>query len=218
MQGYCYIGIIVLFILILCVLRWIDPFESAESFEFESKQIILAGLGPEIRKLGEIESKLSDIEVQQLMNTNLLDKLYKKDVLGDYITRGWFVQVHNVISTPHAITLGANISRHHGVRRICFRAQNNFPFLGVPEDPLFLPKAEFIGFRAMTIFKIPKTGYYQFRTLSDDGSRLMYQLVNSDAILDERNVRGLWNGIFDNWRFQTETWQTSQKYYFNQKI
>jgi hypothetical protein len=179
-------------------------------------QIITAGLGPEVRRLGHLESELSDVRLRQIMNTNLLEKLYKKDVLGDYMTRGWFVQVHDVNSTPHGVSLGAVIDRFHGIRRICFRAQNDFPFLGIPQDPMYLPKSEFVGFRAMTVFKIPKTGYYDFRVLSDDGSRLMYQIVDSDITIDEKNIRNIWKPLIDQWRFQAETWNHSERIYFNQ--
>ena len=179
-------------------------------------QIITAGLGPEVKRLGELETELSDVRIRQIMNTNLLSKLVKKDVMGDYITRGWFVQVYDVLSTPIGISLGSEIDRYHGIRRICFRAQDNYPFLGIPQDPMYLPKASFIGFRAMTVFKIPKTGYYQFRVLSDDGSRLMYQIVDSDVTIDEKNVRNVWKPLIDQWRFQAETWQYSSRLYFNQ--
>lgn len=179
-------------------------------------QIIVAGIGPEVRKLGDIESELSNIKVRQLINTNILEKLYEEDVLGDHMSQGWFVQVHNVISTPHGITLGAEIDRFYEIPRICFRAQNNFPFLGLPQDPMYLPKPSFIGFRAMTIFKIPKTGYYQFRVLSDDGSRLMYQITHPSVMIDEKNIRNTWIPLIDQWRFQAETWEYSQFLYFNQ--
>jgi PA14 domain len=192
------------------------PPRESRAIDTEKLQIITAGLGPEVRRLGDVETKLSDMRLRQIMNTNLLEKLYKKDVLGDYMTRGWFVQVHDVISTPHGVSLGAEVDRFHGIRRICFRAQNNFPFLGIPQDPMYLPKSEFIGFRAMTIFKVPRTGYYNFRVLSDDGSRLMYQVVNSDVMIDEKNLRDTWTPLIDQWRFQAETWNYSQKLYFNQ--
>lgn len=193
-----------------------DPGRSPLKVNPYDLQIITAGLGPEVRKLGHLESELSDVRMRQIMNTNLLEKLYKKDVLGDYMTRGWFVQVYDVISSPHGVTLGAEIDRFHGIRRICFRAQNNYPFLGIPQDPLYLPKPNFIGFRAMTIFKIPRTGYYDFRVLSDDGSRLMYQVVNSDVMIDEKNIRNTWRPLIDQWRFQSETWNYSEQLYFNQ--
>jgi PA14 domain-containing protein len=179
-------------------------------------QIITAGLGPEIRRLGELESTLNNVQINQIRNSNVIDKLYKRDVMGDYKTRGWFVQVHDVISTPHGITLGAELTKFHGIRRICFRAHQNFGFVGVPQDPYFLPKTEFVGFRAMTIFKIPKTGYYDFKVLSDDGSRLMYQVVDSDVMLNEKNIRSLWKPLIDSWRFQAETWKHTPKLYFNQ--
>jgi len=179
-------------------------------------QIITAGLGPEVRRLGHLESELSDVRLRQIMNTNILEKLYKRDVLGDYMTRGWFVQVYDVNSTSHGVTLGAEIDRFSGIKRICFRSHNNFPFLGIPQDPIYLPKSDFVGFRAMTVFKVPKTGYYDFKVLSDDGSRLMYQVVDSDVMLDEKNIRSTWSLLIDQWRFQAETWNHSEKIYFNQ--
>jgi hypothetical protein len=197
-------------------------------------QVITTGLGPEIRRLGKLESDMDNIELQQSLNTNMISRLNGRDFLGNYKTRGWFVQVHEMMVTPNGlILLGSEITNYHGVSKICFRSQNNLPFLGTPQNPIYLPKTNNIGFRAMTIYKIPKTGYYDFRILSDDGSKLMYQVVdngvkqigyshnheemyNPDIMTNEKNIRNTWTPIIDQWKFQTETWKTSKKLYFNQ--
>lgn len=195
----------------------IKPESNSNTNDLPNTQIITAGLGPEIRRLDKLEKQVDEMDLQQSYNTNTIRRLYKHDNVGNYRTRGWFVQVHDFIVTANGlILLGGEITRFHGVPRICFRSQNNLPFLGTPQNPIYLPKYNFVGFRAMTVYKIPKTGYYNFRILSDDGSRLMYQVVDSDVMLSEKNIKNTWQMLIDQWKYQTETWKASEKIYFNQ--
>lgn len=193
-----------------------DPDLESNSNNTFSDTIITAGLGPEIRRLAELETRLNDVQDAQILNTNVIAKLYKKDAMGDYIAPGWFVTTHDVISNPHGVALGTVLTRHYAVPRICFRAQNTFGFLGYPQNPTYLPKGNYVGFRAMTIYKIPKTGYYDFKVLSDDGSKLMCQIVDATAMQSQDNIYGDWTSLIDQWRFQAETWKYSKKIYFNQ--
>ena len=190
--------------------------ENMELEESREMTIVTAGLGPEVRRLNDMENRLNHVQSEQILNTNILTKLYKKDALGDYISPGWFVAVNNVVSNPHGVSLGSVIERHYGVPRICFRAQNAFGFLGYPQDPTYLPKGEFVGFRAMTIFKIPKTGWYKFKILSDDGAKLMYQKVDAPAMQSQDNIYSDWNLLVDQWRFQSETWGHTKVMHFDQ--
>lgn len=190
--------------------------DSENKDEKNTNIFFAAGLGPEVRRLGELETKLRHIEHDTIKNSNLLAKLYERDTLGNYMTHGWFVETFDVINSPYDILLGSPLAKYYGIQRICYRSLENFPFLGSPMDPVYMPKREFVGFRAMTAYKIPKTGYYSFRVLSDDGSRLHYQVVDSDIAYTEKNVKNTWNTIIDQWRFQSETWNTSAKIYLNQ--
>ena len=148
--------------------------------------------------------------------TNVVNKLYTTDMKGDYVVNGWFVQFHNILDTPGGVVLGEMIYRTHGVPVICFKTKDSFPFLGRPDKPMFFPKADNIGFRAMTILKIPKTGYYDFKSLTNDGMRIFYQKISSDVIFNEKNVRSTWNLCIDSWINQADVWLTSKKLYFNQ--
>jgi len=135
---------------------------------------------------------------------------------------GWFVQFHNLIDTPGGMMLGEMINKVYGCPQICFRVKNGFPFLGPPEKPMFFPKAINIGLRAMTILKIPNTGYYDFKILTDDGMRLYYQKISSQdnlqatMILNDKNIYPPWNIIINSWKDQAEVWDTSNKMYFNE--
>jgi hypothetical protein len=148
--------------------------------------------------------------------TNVVSKLYTTDMGGDYVVNGWFVQFHNILDTPEGVVLGEIIHRIYGAPIICFKTKDSFPFLGYPDKPMFFPKADNIGFRAITILKIPKTGYYDFRSLTNDGMRIFYQKISSDVIFNEKNVRSTWNLCIDSWINQADVWLTSKKLYFNQ--
>lgn len=39
------------------------------------------------------------------------------------------------------------------------------------------------------MFKIPRTGFYDFRILSDDGLRFYYQPVSANIILNEKKCK-----------------------------
>jgi hypothetical protein len=192
-----------------------DKTYSEESTGFE---IIVPGLEPELKRLSMIEDRLIQLQDNQDQNTLILNKLYKKDVEGaDYISSGWFVQVHDVLQTPYGISLGAVISVFYGVPNLCFRS-NSFPFVGSAEKPIYLPKSSNVGFRAMAIYKIKQSGYYDFRIGSDDGSRLSYQIVDPDVVLDEKNIRRRWTTLIDlysNVITQAEKWKNSGQTYFN---
>lgn len=192
-----------------------DKTYSEESTGFE---IIVPGLEQELKRLSMIEGRLKQLQDNQDQNTSILSKLYKKDIEGaDYISSGWFVQVHDVLQTPYGISMGAAISVFYGVPNLCFRS-DSFPFVGSVDKPIYLPKSSNVGFRAMTIYKIKKTGYYDFRIGSDDGSRLSYQIVNPDVLLDEKNIRRRWIKLIDmysNVVTQAEKWKNSGSTYFN---
>lgn len=148
--------------------------------------------------------------------TNIVNKLYTTDMKGDYVVNGWFVQFHNILDTPDGVVLGETVYRTYGAPVICFKTKDSFPFLGYSDRPMFFPKADNIGFRAMTILKVPKTGYYDFKTLTNDGMRIFYQKISSDVIFNEKNVRSTWNLCIDSWIDQADVWLTSKKIYFNQ--
>jgi len=148
---------------------------------------------------------------------NVVSKLYTYDVNGDFVVHGWFVQFHNVTTnSPDGVILTEMISKLYGVPIICFRAQDRYPFLGLPDKPIFFPKANNIGFRAMTLLKFPKTGWYDFKILNEDGMRVYYQPVTANVILNEKNMRSVWKLIINSWTDQAETWVYSNKMYFNQ--
>lgn len=153
-------------------------------------------------------------DVQTL--TNIIGKFYTTDSTGEYIVNGWFVEFHNLLDAPGGMALGETLQKVYGAPLICFRVKDGYPFLGPPDKPMFFPKQNNIGFRAMTILKIPYTGYYDFKVLTDDGMRLYYQKVSSTVILNEKNVRSPWQMIIDSWLDQAEVWITSKKIYFNQ--
>lgn len=135
---------------------------------------------------------------------------------GEYVVNGWFVQFHNLIETPGGLVLSELLYKIYGAPVICFRVKEGYPFLGPPDKPMFFPKADGIGFKAMTVLKIPATGYYDFRILTDDGMRLYYQVVASNVVQSEKNVKSAWNLLIDAWFDQAEIWITSKKLYFNQ--
>jgi hypothetical protein len=146
----------------------------------------------------------------------LMLKVYNQDGRGNYIVHGWFAQFFNVIESPQGVILGEELTKTYGAPMICFRAKEGYPFLGTPAKPIFLPKSDYIGFRAMTVFKIPKTGFYDFKVLTDDGMRLYYQKTKSSVMANEKNVRNVWNLLIDAWKDQAETWLFSKKLYFNE--
>jgi hypothetical protein len=148
--------------------------------------------------------------------TNMIDKFYTPDTEGRYVVNGWFVEFHDLIDTPDGVILGATLNKIHGVPLICFKTNQSYPFLGPAEKPMFFPKPDNIGLRAMTIFKIPFTGYYDFNVTTDDGMRFYYQKVESNVMMNEKNVRSPWNTIIDSWVTQATTYITSKKIYFNQ--
>lgn len=167
----------------------------------------------QISELRETNDKLKhDVGIL----TNIISKLYTTDMKGEYIVNGWFIQFHNIIETPGGLILGELLHKIYGVPLICFRVKEGYPFLGPPNKPMFFPKADNIGLRAMTILKIPHTGYYDFKILTDDGMRLYYQKVTSTVIQNEKNVRSSWDMIIDSWMDQAEVWTTSKKIYFNE--
>lgn len=174
----------------------------------------------------KLEFLTNEIEVIKQKNKNLTSKLQilsntiektdEIDFNGDYIINGWFVQFHNVIETPSGIILGAIIDKIYGASAICFRTKDNYPFLGTPDKPVFFPKADYTGFRASTILKIPKTGYYDFRVITSDGIRLFYQKVTANVIENEKNARSKWIVLINSWIAQAEVWLTTEKIYFNE--
>ena len=153
-------------------------------------------------------------EIQKI--NNILNKLYQSDLDGNYLTHGWFVEFHNIIDHPKGIILGESLGKIHSAPNICFRTKESFPFLGSPENPIYFPKADNIGIRAITVLKIPKTGFYDFRILSDDGLRFYYQKVSANVILNEKNARSQWIMVIDAWVTQAENWKLSKKIFFNQ--
>ncbi|VBB18878.1 hypothetical protein YASMINEVIRUS_1410, partial [Yasminevirus sp. GU-2018] len=170
-----------------------------------------------IKRLQAVEKENGELKKDVSFLNNIVSKMYKTDGFGDYVVHGWFVQFHNVMSEgPDGVVLSEIIRKVHGVPKICFRARDGLPFLGTPEKPMLFPKADRIGFKATTILKIPKTGYYDFKVLSDDGVRVYYQKVAFDTILNEKNVRSVWNLAIDSWIEQAETWLYSKKDYFNE--
>lgn len=161
-----------------------------------------------------IEMKNINDELQKLKI--IVNNLYQTDLSGNYVTHGWFVEFHNIIDHPTGIILGEGLGKIHSASNICFRAKESYPFLGSPDNPIYFPKSDNVGFRAMTVLKIPRTGYYDFRILSDDGLRFYYQMVEANVILNEKNARSPWNMIIDRWITQAENWKVSKKLYFNQ--
>lgn len=162
--------------------------------------------------------KIPDILSNRALN---LTKSYlrstKTNTQNEYIMNGWFVQFHNVVTTgPNGIVLTEIIRKLHGVPAICFRARDRLPFLGTPDKPIFFPKADYIGFKAITVLKIPKTGFYDFKVLTDDGIRMYYQKVKSDVFQNEKNLKSPWTLAIDSWIIQAEIWTYSKKVYFNQ--
>ncbi len=167
-------------------------------------------------KISDQQNDMMNIKNEIQKIKAILDKLYESDLDGKYLTHGWFVEFHNVVDHPKGIILGEGLGKIHSAPYICFRAKESFPFLGTPENPIYFPKADNVGIRAMTVFKIPKTGYYDFRILSDDGLRFYYQKVDANIILNEKNARSQWIMIIDRWVTQAENWKISKKIYFNQ--
>lgn len=170
-----------------------------------------------------LQREVEDLRRSQRVIKNdmkeLIDKintLKNQTSRGDYIVNGWFVQFHNVIDSPGGVLLGETINKTYGVPIICFRSREGYPFVGPPDRPLFFPKADNVGLRAMTILKVPKTGYYDFKVLTDDGMRLYYQKVTGDVLLNEKNVRTVWENLVDSWLDQAEVWVTSKKLYFQE--
>lgn len=168
------------------------------------------------RNEGLIDTQSHSLRAEIQKINSILDKLYQSDLDGSFLTHGWFVEFHNVVDHPMGIILGENLGKIYSAPSICFRAKESFPFLGTPENPIYFPKADNIGMRAMTVLKIPKTGYYDFRILSDDGVRFYYQKVGANIILNEKNARSQWIMIIDEWVTQAENWKISKKIYFNQ--
>lgn len=163
----------------------------------------------EINKLNADNSQLKR-DVAYLKNIVL--KMYDTDMNGRYIVNGWFVQFYNVdTNDPMGTVLSEPLRKVYGVPVICFRSLDRLPFLGKPDKPMFFPRADKIGFRAMTMMKVPKTGVYDFKLLTDDGSRLYYQQVKSDVMLNEKNVRTSWKTLIDSWADQAELWVYSRK-------
>lgn len=160
----------------------------------------------------------TQLEMQEKLDSmsNVVKSINELDTKGDYIVNGWFVQFHNVIDTPSGVFLGEMLNKIYGASIICFRAKEGYPFVGPPDKPLFFPKPDFVGMRAMTVLKIPKTGIYDFKILTDDGMRLYYQKVASSIILNEKNSRTIWTMLIDSWMDQSDAWVTSNKVYFNE--
>jgi hypothetical protein len=160
----------------------------------------------------------TQLKMQEKLDSmsNIVKSINELDTKGEYLVNGWFVQFHNVMDTPSGVFLGEIINKIYGAPIICFRAKEGYPFVGPPEKPLFFPKPDFVGMRAMTVLKIPKTGTYDFKILTDDGMRLYYQKVASSIILNEKNSRTIWTNLIDSWLDQADVWVTSGKLNFNE--
>lgn len=170
-----------------------------------------------VQQIDAIKKQNNQLRKDVTFLQNVMSKMYTTDSNGDYIVNGWFVQFHNVTTnSPNGIVLTEIIRKVYGVPIICFRSRDRYPFLSTPDKPIFFPKSDYIGFRAMTVLKIPKTGYYDFKVLTDDGMRLYFQKVSSDVILNEKNVRSVWNLMVDSWNTQAEVWIYSPRIYFNE--
>lgn len=178
------------------------------SYEFDNKIV---------QQINDIKKQNDQLRNDVTFLQNVMSKLYTTDSNGDYIVNGWFVQFHNVTTnSPNGTVLTEIIRKVYGVPIICFRSRDRYPFLSTPDKPIFFPKSDYIGFRAMTVLKIPKTGYYDFKVLVDDGMRLYFQKVSSNVILNEKNVRSVWNLAIDSWNTQAEVWIYSPKMYLNE--
>ena len=179
-------------------------------------QILSKGLTDIDNQVSELKKENDKLKQDVENLSNVVGKLNTFDLKGEYVVNGWFVQFHNLIETPGGLILGEILHKVYGVPVICFKVKEGYPFLGPQDKPMFFPKADNIGLRAMTILKIPSTGYYDFKVLTDDGMRLYYQKVTPNVIQNEKNVRSQWNPIIDSWFDQAENWLTSKKIYFNQ--
>jgi hypothetical protein len=182
--------------------------------------------------VADTQSKIENLEYKikmlkhkdNLMNKksqtliNKLSNIYITDPSGDYIVNGWFAQYHNVIDTPSGVILAEVLGKVYGVPIICFRSGFRYPFLGYADSPFLLPKSAFIGFRAMTLFKVDKTGIYDFKVYTDDGTRLYVAKTSPDILLDEKNMKTAWNLCIDSWFDQAEVWAlvSEQKFRFYQ--
>ncbi len=170
----------------------------------------------DMKRIDNLEENVSDMKNKLSLLENITLKMYEDDINGDFIANGWFVSTHNVVDTPYGIELSTELKKFYAVKRICFKVKSGFPFLGLESDPTFIQRADKIGFRAMTVFKIPKTGTYTFSLLTDDGARLFYQKVNSRIMYNERNARSTWNYAINAWFPQSETQYKSEQLSFNE--
>ena len=194
--------------IVLCIVRCIaychDTLDRTESFDM-----------PDNTKL-TIDTRITRLE-------NIVNKLYSHDTNTKFLVHGWFVQFHNAthINTTYDtnnanIILTEMIQKIHGVPVLCSRTQGTVPYVGNPSKQIYFPRTNNIGFRAMTILKVPMTGYYDFKVLTDDGTRFFYQKVNADIIFNEKNIRSEWITAINSWQIQAENWVTSEKIYYNQ--
>jgi len=168
-------------------------------------------------KINILKQKTDDLD----KNSQTLDKLsnmYVSDPGGEYIINGWFAQFHNVINTPGGVILAEVIGKVYGVPIICYRSGFRFPYLGYADRQIVLPKNAYVGFRAMTLFKVDKTGIYDFKIYTDDGTRLYVTKPTPGILLDEKNVKTTWNMCIDSWFDQSEVWAliSKQKFRFYQ--
>jgi hypothetical protein len=163
-----------------------------------------------------LEQKYNKLSSDVRLLKNIVSKLYTNDMNGDYIVHGWFIEVTNVMDSPNGIILSETITKVYGASTICYKTRDSFPFFGTADKPIYLPKSDYVGFRAMTIFKVPKTGHYDFKCITDDGLRFYYLKVPFDVILNEKNVRSKWIKCIDSWFNQAEVWVMSDKFYFNE--
>jgi hypothetical protein len=167
-------------------------------------------------QIDKLRREYDEMRTELNSMSKIVKTINELDTQGDYIVNGWFVQFHNVIDTPAGVFLGEIINKIYGVPVICFRSKEGYPFVGPPDKPMFFPKSNSVGMRAMTVLKIPKTGYYDFKILTDDGMRVYYQKVASSIILNEKNSRTIWTNLIDSWLDQSDIWITSKKLYFNE--
>ena len=168
------------------------------------------------RMIRELKEHVKRLETKVDYSYGIIKKVYEKDTNGEYMTNGWFVIFHDILETPNGVVLSSPINREYGVKNICFRSRDADPYLGHESDPVLFPKSDKVGFRAMTIWKVPKTGTYDFKVLTDDGMKLFYQKVNTEIIKSERYARNEWTPLIDAWNDQAETWLTSDKLNLNQ--
>lgn len=204
--------VIIIFIMLIMFVLLIDS--DVEKYD----NIISLTATPliDVQRIDKLEDNMDHVKSKLDFVNTITNKMYESDLSGNYIANGWFVTTHNVVNTPYGIELSSLLKKFYAIKDICFKVKSGFPFLGYESDPIFLQKQEKIGFRAMTVFKIPKTAKYTFTLSTNDGGRLFYQKVYSNILFNEKNARSKWNYIINAWFPQSETYYMGEQLEFNE--